>query len=178
MSFSFSEDWSDQPPSDFLTDTVPIVFKPMDQFAKVSVSNVAFDDPPHYMLGTGSTPVELMTWILPAQHDETIFAAAFEALEYFFLILDCRDAHDEPGDLVEVYRGWNLSPNAGTHTLLLEWKDQASELRFKDSNAPSTDANPDSYEADFLKPLREHAESWSDLTVLSYFVSAVVSKRN
>ncbi|MCJ1362799.1 hypothetical protein MMC16_001905 [Acarospora aff. strigata] len=152
--------WSDQPPSDFLTDTVPIVFKPINQVAKVSVSNVAFDHPPHFRLGVHwswgyRTPVELMTWTLPAQHDETIFAAAFEAIANFFLMLDCREAHEEPGDLVTVHRGWNLSPNAGTHTLLLGWKDQASELRFKDSNAPSTDANPDSYEADFLKPFRD-----------------------
>lgn len=92
--------------------------------------------------------------MLPAQYDKTIFAAAFEAIAYFFLILDCRDAHEEPGDLLAVCRGWNLSPNAGTHTLLLQWKDQASELRFKDSNSPSTDANPEWYEAAFLEPLR------------------------
>ena len=96
-----------------------------------------------------------MPWTLPTQHDETIFAAAFEAISNFFNILDARDAHEDPGDLIGVHRGWNLSPNAGTHTLLLEWKDPASELRFKDSNAPSTDANPDSYEVEFLKPPRD-----------------------
>lgn len=126
----------------------------------MSVSNVAFDHLPHSRLGVHwskgcSIPVELMTWTLPAQHDESIFAADFQAIADFFMRLDCRDAHEDPGDLVAAGRGWNLSPNAGTHTLLLEWMDQATELRFKDSNAPNTDVNPDSYEADFLKPLRE-----------------------
>lgn len=137
-----------------------MLFKSINQVAKVSVSNVAFDHPPHPRLGVHwsrgySIPVELMIWTLPAQHDETIFAAAFEAIAIFFRSLDCYEAHEEPGDLVAVLRGWNLSPNAGTHTLLLEWKDQATELRFKDSNAPSTDQNPDSYEEDFLKPVRD-----------------------
>lgn len=137
-----------------------MVFKPINQVAKVSVSNVAFDHPPHSRLGVHwtwgySIPVELMTWTLPAQHDETIFAAAFEAIAIFFRSLDCYEAHEEPGDLVAVLRGWNLSPNTITHTLLLEWKDPATEFRSKASNAQRTDANLDSYEEDFLKPLRD-----------------------
>lgn len=137
-----------------------MVFKSINQVTKVSVSNVAFDTPPHARLGAHwserySVPVELMTWTLPAQHDETIFAAAFEAIEIFFRNLDCHFAHEDPEDLVAVCRGWNLSPDAGTHTLLLEWKDPATELRFKASNAPRTDANLGSYEEDFLKPLRD-----------------------
>lgn len=158
----------DQPPAD-LIDLIIRQLEPKP--LSVTVTDIMPDRPPY---SSDAVSVEVLRLRLPSDYQsagkEKAFHNAFAAIDQYYLNTDSgRDAHDGPGDLVYLGRGWCLRRRTTTgktaeagaeHYFIHQWGSEEGEQRFKDPSRENywPESPADLHETGFNKPVKEMEE--------------------